>query len=302
MILFIGKNRREAAQAKESTQESTNSIKTTIYGTIDTITSVVDGVVTVAKTVPKAIEIVQNLPTAIRQTQIETNRKITRAKQSVDDFLAWRPLDDAQRTIVSAQRDVNEKIEGVKTLSSKVKSMVDPPPPPPPTPPPTQPSSLLPSVQDAKLSVGENLKSSNVYNAGKNLVDKIAERNEATFERLERERLWRIANGYEDEATSIPVGGLKQKEAIDSEKSQFKPKVLTSNLFIGDDKKKFEQQEENDEDVNETVSTSILDNNGNTDDDNDDNNLPPQPSSPSVSPLSPPPKPSPGPKRKYNPF
>merc|ERR1711991_986592 len=134
---FLGKTRREAIQqTKAYTEEGTNDVKTIVYGTIDTFTSVVDGVVTVARAVPEAIETVQSIPTTIREKKIETDREIARAKQSVDNFLAWRPLDDAQRAIVNTQRDVNEKIEGVKKFGGKLKSIIDPPPPPPPPPKP----------------------------------------------------------------------------------------------------------------------------------------------------------------------
>ena len=165
-------------------------MKTFVYGTIDTATAVVDGFVFAAKAVPAAVDTVQNLPTIIKEKKIDTDRRIARTKESVDNLLAWRPLDDAQRAIVSTQRDIDDKIDKVQKLGNTLKSIVDPPPKPKPKPKPSlQP---LQSAKDYFVSTQEDLERSNVYSEGKNILDKIKARNKATVERLEKERLWRI--------------------------------------------------------------------------------------------------------------
>ena len=188
---LVGKSRREAAQqAKQSVQVDANNVKTFVYGTIDTATAVVDGFVFAVKAVPAAVDTVQNLPTIIKEKKIDADRRIARTKESVDNLLAWRPLDDAQRAIVSTQRDIDDKIDKVQKLGNTLKSIVDPPPKPKPKPKPSlQP---LQSAKDYFVSTQEDLERSNVYSEGKNILDKIKARNKATVERLEKERLWRI--------------------------------------------------------------------------------------------------------------
>lgn len=197
-------------------------------------------------------------------------------------------MDDVQRAIVNTQRDVNEKIEGVKKFGGKLQSIIDPPPPPPPKPKPqalSSPLSLQSVIKNSFASATGSLKSSDVYNEGQNILEKIAESNEATLERLERERLWRITNGYEDGATSIPVGGLKKQNDVRGE-SKFKSQATkldegSQQLKISDEVK--------------PVSSSIPDD---TTTENDDDSTPP----PSLRRSTKYTKPPPGPRRKYNPF
>ena len=287
-------------------------MKEIVYGTIDSVTAVVDGVVTVVKAVPKTIEAIQNIPLTIQEKKIEADRKIARVKQSVDEFLAWRPLDDAQRAIVSTQRNLNDKIDGVQRLGSKLKSIVDPPPPPPAPSPLSSLETSSPSkpltieavkdrLKNKILSTGDNVKSSNVYSEGKNILEKMAESNSATLERLERERLWRIANGYEDEKNSIPIGGLKSPP--------MKLEVTERDILMMEQRDS-QQQQKSSEDTSmkfipspEADEKNTNDDEKNTNDDDDDSQPPPSSSSSSSSSrftkyTTPPP----GPRRKYNPF
>ena len=122
--------------------------------------------------------------------------------------------------------------------------------------------SLQSVIKNSFASATGSLKSSDVYNEGQNILEKIAESNEATLERLERERLWRITNGYEDGATSIPVGGLKKQNDVRGE-SKFKSQATkldegSQQLKISDEVK--------------PVSSSIPDD---TTTENDDDSTPP---------------------------
>ncbi len=138
-----------------------------------------------------------------------TQRKVEGFKRGVEQFIEWRPLDDARMATSNMLRSLEGKIEYVRSFGDGVikfsKAVVDRD-----TYDIKKKFTSSPTLQAPRTrSLGPlsmNVPTPAFVDSGKALWERILTADKDTLERLERERLWRIENGFEDASKSFPVG------------------------------------------------------------------------------------------------
>ena len=158
---------------------------------------------------PKVIDALSVLPTNLKEKQQITQRKVEGLRRGVEQFIAWRPLDDARMATSNLQRSIEGKVEYVRSFGDGVikfsKAVVD------------RDSydikkkfTSSPALQTSRTkSLGPlsmNVPTPAFIDSGKALWERILAADKDTLERLERERSWRIENGFEGASKSLHVG------------------------------------------------------------------------------------------------